>query len=173
MRVSYAKLRTQKARVDFHGSGADGAGEPAGANRMNDSVTWILTADDWNAQIHAGGNGISTLLHTMRNRLPERMTRAHDACADDFAAFEALAGTALSRPRDTHLCFAHELLWLLDEYAGAYDGLVIMATPAMMEALGAVVAPQIRARVIAEIIMAAPIGNPVMEDGMTMTGAPM
>jgi hypothetical protein len=125
---------------------------------VSDSTTWILTADDWNAQIHVSRDGLSTLLHSVRNRIPERMVR--HAEAPDFAEFRALTG---SRPRDTHLCFAHELLWWLSEEADAYDGLIIMATPAMLEALTSISAPRIRDRVIAEIVMNAPIGNPVTE----------
>ncbi|HEY4942071.1 MAG TPA: hypothetical protein VII56_11655 [Rhizomicrobium sp.] len=132
---------------------------------MSDSVTWILTADDWNAQIHVSRDGCSTLLHTVRNRIPERMVRQVEAT--DFTDFRIAAGLGTARPRDTHLCFAHELLWLLSEGAetGAFDCLVIMATPAMMEALNAIGAPGIRERVIAEIVMGEPIGNPVPEGG--------
>ncbi len=130
---------------------------------MSDSTTWILTADDWNAQIHVSRDGLSTLLLTVRNRTPERMVRQADSEAPDFADFRALTGLAPSRPRDTHLCFAHELLWLLSEETEAYDGLIIMATPAMMEALTSIGAPRIRDKVIAEIVMNAPIGNPVEE----------
>jgi protein required for attachment to host cells len=130
---------------------------------VSDSVTWILTADDWNAQIHVSRDGLSTLLRTVRNRTPERMVRQADSEAPDFAEFRALTGLAPARPRDTHLCFAHELLWLLSEEAEAYDGLIIMATPAMLDALTSIGAPRIRDKVIAEIVMNAPIGNPIEE----------
>ena len=88
---------------------------------VNDAVTWILTADDWNAQIHVSRDGNSTLLHTLRNRNPERMVRQAEPATDDFAQLCVAAGIAAPRPRDTHLCFAHELLWLLNkrEYYGA------------------------------------------------------
>ena len=127
---------------------------------MNDSVIWILTADDWNAQIHVSRDGSSQLLHTVRNRLPERIVPRADGEGDDFAEFRSVAGLPAIRPRDTHLCFAHELLWLLGE--GAYDGLIIMATAKMMEALASTGAPSVRERVIARIVMAAPIGNPIV-----------
>ncbi len=139
---------------------------------MSDSVTWILTADDWNAQIHVSRDGLSTLLRTVRNRIPERMVRRADSDAADFAEFRALTTGPAPRPRDTHLCFAHELLWLLGEEADAYDGLIIMATPAMMDALTSISAPRIRDRVIAEIVMNAPIGNPLAEAGAPGEGLP-
>jgi hypothetical protein len=127
---------------------------------VNDSVIWILTADDWNAQIHVSRDGSSTLLHTVRNRLPERIVARSDREADDFAEFRSVAGLPAVRPRDTHLCFAHELLWLLSE--SAYDGLIIMATAEMMEALASIGAPAVRERTIARIAMASPIGNPIL-----------
>ena len=135
---------------------------------MSDSVTWILTADDWNAQIHVSRHGSSTLLHTIRNRIPERIVRraeTADGESADFAQFRTAAGLPAERPRDTHLCFAHELLWLLGEGAstGAYDGLIIMATPAMMEALNSIASPASAERVIARIVMSAPIGNPLSD----------
>ena len=136
---------------------------------MSDSVTWILTADDWNAQIHVSRDGCSTLLHTVRNRIPERMVRHAVSDAADFAEMRTAAGLPVARPRDTHLCFAHELLWFLSEAAEAdtFDGLVIMATPAMMDALNAISAPRLRERVIAQIAMGEPIGNPVAEAGVS------
>jgi hypothetical protein len=127
---------------------------------VNDSTIWILTADDWNAQIHVSRDGSSQLLHTVRNRLPERIVPRSDGEGDDFTEFRDVAGLPAVRPRDTHLCFAHELLWLLSE--GAYDGLIIMATAEMMEALASIGAPSVRERVIARITMAAPIGNPIV-----------
>jgi len=129
---------------------------------VSDSTTWILTADDWNAQIHVSRDGLSTLLHTVRNRIPERMVRPANSDAE-LGELRMLSGFAPSRPRDTHLCFAHELLWLLSEEVEAYDGLIIMATPAMLDALTSISAPRIREKVIAEIVMNAPIGNPVKE----------
>jgi hypothetical protein len=94
-----------------------------------------------------------------------RRASSQDGEGADFREFLERAGLQVSRPRDTHLCFAHELLWLLNEgaSAGAYDGLIIMATPAMKEALDSIGAPAIRGRVIAEIVMPAPIGNPILE----------
>jgi hypothetical protein len=113
---------------------------------LYDSVTWILTADDWNAQIHVSRSGMSFLLHTLRNRLPEPFEETIDGEPE---------------ARSTHLCFAHDILWLLSE--GDYDGLIIMATPAMTAALAQIGAPLVRKRVLAEFVMAAPIGNPIRE----------
>jgi len=137
---------------------------------VNDSVIWILTADDWNAQIHVSRDGSSQLLHTVRNRLPERIVPRADGEGDDFAEFRSVAGLPAIRPRDTHLCFAHELLWLLGE--GAYDGLIIMATAEMMEALASIGAPTVRERTIARIAIASPIATPVlaMAEGLPRDG---
>lgn len=132
---------------------------------LDDTSIWILIADDWNAQIHVSRDGSSSLLHSLRNRLPERILRHAESEADDFAQFRSAAGLPAIRPRDTHLCFAHELLWLLSD--GAFDGLIVMATAEMMEALNAIGAPAVRERVIARIVMAGPIGNPVpVEEAM-------
>src|ERR1700712_763900 len=105
---------------------------------VNDAVTWILTADDWNAQIHVSRDGNSTLLHTLRNRNPERMVRQAEPATDDFAQLCVAAGIAAPRPRDTHLCFAHELLWPLNESSTQFDDFIIMAEDEMMEALHAI-----------------------------------
>ena len=126
----------------------------AGGNRdraLHDNVTWILTADDWNAQIHVSRNGMASLLHTLRNRLPEPLDWREAATDSDEPVKPAA--------RSTHLCFAHEILWLLSE--GDYDGLIILATPAMTAALAAIHAPAVRERLMAEFVMASPIGNPV------------
>src|ERR1700712_2927991 len=115
---------------------------------VTDAVTWILTADDWNAQIHVSRDGNSTLLHTLRNRNPERMVRPAESMTTDFAALCIAAGIDTPRPRDTHLCFAHELLWLLNESSTQFDDLIIMATDEMMEALHAIGTQGFRARVM-------------------------
>ncbi len=137
---------------------------------MNDSVIWILTADDWNAQIHVSRDGASSLLHTVRNRLPERIVPRTDGEGDDFAVFRDVAGLPAVRLRDTHLCFAHELLWLLSD--GDYDGLIIMATAEMMEALASIGAPTVRERTIARIAIASPVATPVltMAEGLPRDG---
>lgn len=129
---------------------------------MPETVTWILTADDWNARIHVSRDGISTLLHSVRNRNPERIG-APDRDDADFRAFEECLG--LPRPRATHLCFAHELLWLLGENAQRYDGLIVMATQAMMDALTGIGAATVRDRIVARIVLSAPIANPILEKG--------
>jgi hypothetical protein len=135
------------------------------ADAVDDTVIWILIADDWNAQIHVSRDGSSSLLRSLRNRFPERILRHTESEADDFAQFRDAAGLPAIRPRDTHLCFAHELLWLLGD--GAFDGLIVMATAEMMEALNAIGAPAVRERVIARIVMAGPIGNPELVDAAT------
>ena len=112
---------------------------------------WVVITDGVNTRICSSGDGMTTPITT-----PSFLRHGSALAGSDLRPYRAWfkaerQGRLSQNPRHQHILHVGQLL-LEAAQEGAYDGLIVIAPPAVAAELGDALPPQTRALLIGEIV---------------------